>query len=226
MATALELIVAAHGTSTKNNPGKIAASEGELLRVLNDSLNGCYAIAAHVNYLVFAVQETIAHGSLGWPYPECAEAVFRIEFPDSGNEVALVPYDQRNAETGMPAVYFLGLHYIGAGNDGDPVAESLRFFYSKMPTSYTSLDSTTDASWRSRHNPLLIADVGMYLARKDGRADDLAALAADRQTALAKFVAFLEHANVHERRMYATHRQLPSYTLESLTAMLAGGPNP
>lgn len=224
MTIAGDLITSAFGTSSKNNPGRIASSTPELLRVLNQSLNGCYAIAAHVNYLAFAVKETKTHETLGWPYPECAEAVFRIEM-ESGQEVALVPYDQRGTEPGMPAVYFLGLHYVSAGNALDPADdEELTIFYSPVPRNYTDLNSSTDASWRTRHDPLLIADVGMYIARKDGRADDLAAMAADRAAALGKYVAWLEHANVQERRMYATHRYLPSYTLESLTTMLVGGP--
>lgn len=225
MATASDLITAAHGLSTKNNPGKTAAS-AEMLRALNESFYACYAIAAQVNYLVFAVKELIAHTSNGWPYPECAELVYRIENP-AGAEVKLVPYNELDAEPGHPCVYFQGGYYNPTGGTLDPVdTDSLKFFYSKVPRSFASLSATPDTTWRTRHDPLLIADLAMYLDRKDGRADDLAAHAEVRDAALKRYVAWLEHANVMETRSFGPLRFIQSYSVQSLSTLLVGGPSP
>lgn len=225
-----DIIIAAHGTSTKNNPDRIADDATELLRVLNASYYGVYAIAARVNYTAFAVKERKTHDGTGWLRPTCAELIFRIELdatPDGqpDPEVMLVPFNEKDAEPGRPAVYELGPYYYPAGNPLDPdAAEGLTFFYSPVPTSFTTLGSSGDASWWTRHDPLLIADVGMYLARKDGRGDDLAAMSAERERALQLYVNSLEHANVMERRSFGSARYMPSYTVESLRQMLIGGP--
>lgn len=222
MTIASDYITAAYGLSTKNNPTK-TATPTELLRILNTSFHACYAIAARINYLAFAVREVIPKITLGWPYPACAELVFRIELA-TGEEVALVPYNQRFAEPGRPGVYYLGGFYNAAGNPTDPGDEPLVLLYSKMPVSFTTVDDEGDTTWHTRHDRLVIADLAMYLARKDGRTDELPDLSAERDAALQLFVAFLEHANVMETRMYGAHRFMPTYTIQSLAALLAGGP--
>lgn len=223
MATANDFIVAAHATSTKNRPNKIATSATELLRKFNKSLNIYYAIAARVNPMFFGVKETVVHTSLGWPRPACAEAVWRHELVD-GTEVALVPFDQRMAEPGMPSVYTLGQHYVAAGNDDDPTDDDdLVIFYSKRPTTLTALSDNVDSMWQGMYDQLPVLDLAIYLAIKDGRTDEVASYVAERNELLGLYVAFLEHADLHERRLFGPTRFNQANSVVPLLSLLPGG---
>ena len=55
----------------------------------------------------------VAYAAGGWPRPVTAEAIFRITKADLA-EVAVVPFDQLNAEAGMPSVYRWGQVFYDA----------------------------------------------------------------------------------------------------------------
>lgn len=223
MATlASDILVAAFAKSTKNAPARIVAEATDLCASVTRSLRGLFAIGARVNPVFFATQTNMNFVSPGWARPVDAESVFRLELV-TGQEVALVPFDQRRAELAMPAVYAMGQTYRSAGNALDPISGTIVAFYSKRPANVAGLTDPLDLSWPEAYNELLILDVAVYLALKDGRMDEVQVLTADRARWLSLYVAFLEHANANERRMYGAVRYINSNSLVSLADLLAGG---
>lgn len=218
--TPRQILTAAYAHSTKNRPGVIAAESTELLQVVIRAMRGLYAFAARVNPTFFAKTSAVAFAAPGWSRPEDAESVFRIEDP-TGTEVVVVPYDDRGAEVGMPAVYSFGQVYRPASAAApDPQAGNLTFYYAKRPQSPATLDTPLDASWAEQFNELLALEVAIYLSVKDGRQDELGSLRADRDRWIAQFVAFLEHETANERRRYGHIKRI---NVQTLVPMLAGG---
>lgn len=222
VTTAQDIVDAAMGRSLKNIPNQIATGATELLKTVNRAMDGLYAFAARVNPLFFADSLSVAYSAPGWARPPQAESVFRIEDP-SFVEVVVVPYDQRDAEPGKPALYRLGQVFRSAGNTNDPTSGNLTFFYSKRPTAPAALANTLDSLWAETFNELLSLEVAIYLALKDGRAEEIQGLMADRDRWVTLFVAFLEHETANERRAYGHAQRFTGPSLIPLTALLAGG---
>jgi hypothetical protein len=217
--TPQDIIYAAYSRSTQNNPGTIATESTELLNVVQRALDGSYAMAARINPTFFAASATVTAPGAGlpWARPELAESIFRIE--NSGVEVVVVPYDDRTAEEGLPAVYEWGQNFYEAGNtpDPDPTTDDLDFFYSKRPATLTSLTDTLDALWREPFNELLVLEVAIYLAVKDGaaqsRLNELQALAQERLRWANRFCSHLEHATPIQRRRFGHIRRFNTEAL-------------
>jgi len=231
--TPRQILTAAYAKSTKNRPGTIATESTELLQVVIRAMRGLYALAARVNPTFFATDTDVAFASPGWLRPDLAESIFRIERTAAttggtgaaGDEVVVVPFDDRTAESGIGAVYRIGQTYRPAGNAPDPTGGTLKFYYSKRPSDPANLDATVDSMWTEQFNELLILEVAMYLALKDGRGDEVAALRGDRDTWARLFIAFLEHGEVNERRRFGHLRRFNTNTVIPLGQLLAGGAN-
>lgn len=204
MSTYNEILAAAYGRSSKNIPGKIATDATELLNLMWRALAGLYSAAADINPMFFAESVAVPFAAGGWARPTGAESVFRIEIPATGVEVVTVPIDDRAAESGKPALYRLGQKFITAGNALDPVAGNLTFFYSKQPTKPALLADNIDATWPETYNPLLINEVALWLAIKDGRSEEVGPVKEDRDSWLALFTAFLDHETTNEVRRTGT----------------------
>lgn len=217
-----EIIVAALARSSKNRPGDIATNATELLQTVIRATRGLYAFAARINPLFFATTSTVTYSAPGWARPELAESLFRIENPDN-IEVVVVPYDDRVAEVGKPALYRMGQVFRSAGNALDPVSGNLTFFYSKRPTSPANVSVALDSSWVESYNDLLILEVAIYVALKDGRLDEVAALKTERDDWARLFIAFLEHETANERRRFGLLRYTNTASIMPIGSLLAGG---
>ncbi len=225
MATTVQQILdAAHSRSTKNDPGLIATQATELLQVVIRAMRGLYAFAARVNPIYFAEQINVPFAAGGWIRPAAAESIWRIELP-AGTEVVVVPYDDRaKAEPTKPAVYEFGQKFRPAtALAPNPQAGDLVFFYAKRPADPANLAANLDALWTEQFNELLILEVSVYLALKDGRIDEVAALKAERDPWVNRFVAHLEHATANERRRFSQVRRFNTNTIVPLRSLLAGG---
>jgi hypothetical protein len=206
--TVQDILDAAYSRSTQNNPGTIATESTELLAVVQRAIDGCYAFAARINPTFFGATAAVTPpgASTPWARPEEAEAIFRIE--ESGVEVVVVPYDDRTAESGLPAVYEWGQAFYEAGNAGDPdpTTDTLDFYFAKRPATLTGVTDVLDAMWREQFNELLVTEVAIYLATKDGaaqsRQNELQVLVAERMRWANRFAAHLEHATTNLRRRY------------------------
>ena len=229
--TPRDILLAAYGKSTQNLPGDIATEAAELLQVVIRAMRGIYAAAARVNPYFFAeIRPDVAYDASrgGWPRPEAAESVFRIEGQGSpggrvpaGTEVVVVPLEDRTAEVGLPAVYRLGQVYRPAGNPADPNEnDALTFMYAKRPDDPAGLDSPLDPLWTEQFNELLVLEVAIYLALKDERMEEVQALKQERAPWITSLVAFLQHETANERRRYGAVRYINT---SHLYPLLAGG---
>jgi hypothetical protein len=222
--TVQQILDAAHARSTKNDPGLIATQATELLKVVIRAMQGIYAYAARINPTFFAEQIDVPFAAGGWLRPSLAESIWRIEDPTLA-EVVVVPYDDRvKAEPTIPAVYEFGQKFRPAtALAPNPQGGSLTFFYAKRPADPANLAANLDALWTEQYNELLIDEVAIYLALKDGRMDELSILRSEREPWVARFTAFLEHATANERRRFSQVRRFNTNTIVPLRSLLAGG---
>lgn len=219
--TPQDILTDAYAKSKKNQPGKIAAESTELLGVVNRVIRTMFQIGVRVNPYFFGDQKTVSFSSPGWARPVEAEAVYRIE--DSGAEVVVVPFDDRAAESGVPAVYRLGQVYRSAGNAPDPTSGDLEFFFSKRPTDAVSLETDIDTSFPEAYIELPILEVAAYLANKDQRQEELSYLVTERDRWLGLYLSFLEHETLNERRRYGHIRPFNTGSLIPIASLLTGG---
>jgi hypothetical protein len=229
VATSAEtIIVAALARSAKNRPDYLATKGGELLDHCSRALASCYAVAARVNPTFFAGQSVVVFAPVGgWPRPPEAESVIEIRHSQLGR-CDVVAFDD-NATTGRPRLYELGQVFFSAGGSGQqsgvpdpPQSGTLTFIYSAAPAVLTSLGQTFSAQWPDRFNQLLVEELAVYLAMKDGRGEEIGELKANRDTWLKLFITFLEHENAatvyrHQPRSFADQGQ------EKLGTLFAGG---
>lgn len=224
--TPTDILTAAYSKSTKNRPGSIATESTELLQVVIRAMRGLYAFAARINPTYFAETAAVAFASPGWARPQNAESVYRIEDPTAA-EVVVVPFDDRAAESGKPAVFSFGQIYRPASAGvPNPQSGNLTFFYAKRPTDPATLVATLDALWTEQFNELLILEVAIYLASKDGRADELGPLMQSRDKWATLFAAFLEHETANERRRYGHVARINIKSIVPAYSLLAGGNAP
>lgn len=217
------ILDAAYPKSLKNKPGAIASESSELLQLVIRAMRGLYAFAARINPTYFAESAAVGFAAGGWARPQVAEAIFRLEDPGAA-EVVVVPFDDRRSEPGKPAVYRFGQVFRPASAGApDPQAGNITFFYAKRPTDPATLNATLDALWAEQFNELLILEVAIYLAIKDGRAAEIAAYKDDRDSWAKLFAAFLEHETLNERRRYGQVARFNSPSMMPVWSLLAGG---
>lgn len=220
--TAQMILEAAYAKSLKNKPGAIASESSELLQLVIRSMRGLYAFAARINPLFFAETAAVAYAAPGWARPQNAEAIFRLELPTAA-EVVVVPFDDRKAEPGKPAVYsFAQIYRPASALAPDPQNGNLTFFYAKRPTDPANLDAVLDAMWTEQFNELLILEVAIYLAIKDGRGEEVGAYKADRDKWATLFAAFLEHETMNERRRFGQVARFNVKSMMPVWSLLAG----
>lgn len=206
-----------------DGPGATATA-AELVPAVQDSLHALFQIAARVNPAFYGASVAVVWAS-GWPRPTDAEAIERIERAD-GENVVVVPSDQRQAEPGFPCVYRWGQTYFPAGvTPGPEEGETLTFFYSRQPAALSAPTDSIDSAYPTSHRTLLELDTAIRLAIKDGGAttEILEALGGERHDALSRYVAHLEHETIGERRTHGHIRKFNTATLVPVHSMLAGG---
>lgn len=221
--TVQDLLDAAYAKSTKNQPGTIATEATELFNVVVRIIRGVYSFAAELNPTLFSATEDVTGVASVWARPEAAEAILRIETA-AFVEVAVVPYDDRLCADPKPAVYeFAGGFRAVAGQTNPPGAtDDLTFFYSKRPDDPNPADLTgvIDPDWQEDYNELLILEIAIYLALKDGRFDEVEALKVDRNAWATRFATYLLHATSNLQRRFGHRRHV---NVETLLPMLTGG---
>lgn len=217
-----DVLIAGIARSGKARNQQIATNETEMVQMMKRSQRTAFALAARINPFYFATQNAVSKITGNWAWPVDMELLFRLE-TDAGAECVIVPVDQKSAEPSLPAVYPLGKKLYPAGQATDPTA-ALTFMYSRRPVDPTVLTSLIDADFPESHLDLLIGDVAVYLAIKDGRGDDAQAFTSERNSHLALFLAHLEHATASlERRKYANIRRFNLQTLLPYGAANNGG---
>jgi len=158
-----------------------------------------------------------------WSRPENAEAMLRVETA-AGVEVVVVPFDDRFCEEPKPSIY-----EFGGGFTADPAqtaapgdTDVLTFWFSKRPidTTPAGVTGVLDLDWDESYNELLILEVAIYLAQKDGRLEEVQALKGDRNAWAKLFGDHLQHSTANLRRRYGHRKHV---NVDSLLPMLTGG---
>jgi len=222
--TPAELFVDAYAKSKKNQPGKIAAEGTELLGVANRALRSAFLVAARVNPFYYMDEDDVTYSAPGWARPAAAEAIYRIELNATGNEVVVVPFDDRAAESGTPAVYRSGGIFKSAGNAGDPEStDDLRFFFSRIPTDAATTATPMDTAYPVAYRELLVLEIAIYLARKDGRMDEADILKGERDSWLQMYLAHLEHEVLNERGRWGQLEPFRVPSLVPISSLFQGG---
>lgn len=216
--TGEELLLQAYAKSKKNQPDKIAAEAIELITIVNRVVRTFVHIGVRVNAPFFGNESAVAEVAGTWPRPTDAESVFRIE--TGGVEVAVVPFDQRDAEDSMPSVYRMGQVYRAAGLPNDP-SGALDIFYAKRPTDIAALADPIDAMWPEAYAELAALEIAAQLANKDNRREELGFIVKERDRWLLLYLGFLEHETLNERRRWEP--AFNTSTLVPISTMLTGG---
>lgn len=227
MTTPDDIFTAAYAKSRKNNPG-VTATPAELLNLFIRVYPLFWTIGARVNPAFFGKQDPVTYLDTpgGWTRPDDAESIFRIE-DSGGDEVIVVPFDERDADDLVPAVYEWGQVFYSAGNSLDPAEESgsttLTFWYSKIPDEVAAADEELESLWPEHFNELLVLELAIVLSLKEDRNAEVGLLRQDRDAWLMRFIAHLEHAtaNVVRGTGHTQRFQHPGWT--SLSELLAGG---
>lgn len=214
MATALDIIALAFAGSRENEPGRSAELSGEMLALLNELIPQYIGDGARVNTVWFAERITVDFADGGWARPEDAEMVLRLEAADdtvdddaapitAGDEIADLPYDQRQTELGRPAVYSLGRVWRPAGRAQlDPVAGSLDVIAVRHPAALATVDDDLPASWPAKQgNPVLKYELQKFLVMKEGgREAELPGVESQLARAKERYLNFLAHERITEVR--------------------------
>ena len=206
--TVQDILDGAYAKSTQNQPNTIATGAVELEQVVTRYLRGLYSFATRINPIHYSATAAVVGASSVWARPENAESIFRIETA-GGVEVVVVPYD--------------GNFIADPGQTGAPgAADTLTFWFSKRPIDPTpaGLTGVLDIDWDEAYNELLMLEVAIYLAQKDGRLEEVQSLKVDRNSWAGLFGAYLQHSTSNLRRRYG-HRRIVN--VETLLPMLAGG---
>lgn len=223
--TVQEILDAAFGKSTKSQPGTIATNAVELLELVKRKLQGIYGFAAAIDVKHFSDKDDVTGVGSFWERPEAAEAVIRIETasPDF-TEVVVVPFDDRLAAEPEIALYeFDGGYTASEGQTAPPGAtDTLTFWFAKRPDDPNPFDlsGVLDPDWDEAYNELLILEVAIYLAQKDGRTGEVEMLKTERNTWAQLFGSYLGHSTSNEQRRFGHKRHV---NVESLLPMLTGG---
>lgn len=219
------LVIAAVARSTKNREGAIVDVGGEMLALCTRSLRGFFAVAGKVNPDFFGTTATVAYSGpvTGWPQPSDLVTMTRIEMAD-GTEVDVFDKGSRGmAIEGEPAVYRLGQVYkLAGGSSGPTTSDSLKFWYARTCEIPSAITDEIDAEWPEDHNDLLVVDIALYLAKKDGRGDDVATLRPEWEWLFTQWVDRLRTSDAVTGRFTDFDRAIPNTVL---TAMTLGGGN-
>lgn len=220
MATTVnDILVEALPRSGRNRPGAIANDAIELRNVVGRSLRALFCAGARRNPAYFSMQSAVIGVAGIWTRPARAEAVWRVE-AGAGDECVILPYAERSTAYGKPRLYRMGRTYVTGGATGDPGAtDTLTFTYAVTPLLPTTTTEDLDPLWPESFNPLLVEEVALYLAIKDGRDAEVATLKPERDQWLQLFFAHLDHETMNEQHVFH-----PPRLSELAVVPLAGAP--
>lgn len=218
-----DLIAQARGLSLKNRP--TTANDGNELRlVLARSLTERWTAGAAVNPEYFAKFLAVVPVTTSWPngfWPRPADALNVLRITGSAaSRVIVVPADESGIYwAGQKRVARWAGGYISVSTTDGPVQpESLTMYYVRTPALPASLDDPLDAGWPSAYDTLLVLDLGVYLAQKDGRMDELPGLEKERDAWEQLYLAYLQSETELEQRVFH-----PDRVTELVKRPLAGG---
>lgn len=223
MSTPRDLVTQALGLSYLNQP-VTANQENELRLVVTRALlkHWMAGVAAHPTRFkkfltVTPVTSVYAMGA--WALPPDAARVLGLTTA-AGAPVLVTEPEEDGHWAGVARVGRVQEGYVAVDAVTGPVAPTqLVCYYARKPALPASLDDPLDALWPSAADGLLVVEVALYLAQKDGRADEVAALAAERDRWAALYLDLLAAEDGRRERVFEPLRQTTA-----TPAPVSGGP--
>lgn len=194
MSKPIDIITSALGYSTKNRPEWATSKETQLFDTLMRAMRGLYLVAASVNPSRFGKSAAVNYAA-GWTTPADCNSIYYIE-NGNGDEVIVVPVEQKQADRSRPAIYQEGVKFFGAGNTIDPSGGALTFHYAMKATKPANVNTDFSAEWNTDFDALLTVESAIYMAVQDGRADEAGAWVGSRDSWVKQFVGWLEMETV------------------------------
>lgn len=229
--TAGDIINAALARASANRPELLTTAETELLLELWRQMREVYALAARENpqffaAVLFAPQEQVGD-FFGWAKPQNG-IVFQIrataDTKDSSNFtvpngkiVRPIPFtDTGETSVSSPAfpateaaVGDIGQVYLPLITSFWPYTGHLNIYYSSDAPQPTTLASNLDPRWPESFNPILIAGLAEFLARKDGaRNDEADNFAAEKDRWANTFTQYLYDQQMHTLQRFRPFRRI------------------
>ena len=218
--TPQEILEAAYATSLRNQPTIIADEPSELLAVVNRRLKAIYTISIRFDPTYFGASASVPLATGAYAEPEDAGSIFYMEQDSDGAEVVVVLIDEKDADPMKLCLYALGRSLWPAGTN-DPTG-NITMYYTKEAATAATLGTTLDATWDEAHNDLLIQEVALFLAIKDGRAEEYDGLLAERNMALNRFIVKLESHYQIVRTKYPLRREINAQSFATPADLLGG----
>lgn len=211
--TAAEYIAQAVARSYRNRGEVLADDATELLLQLSLQFRGYFGLAAGLNPAVFGRQALLAWdaGNGRWNLPADCDTIYLLE--QNGAEVFLVPFRDRAAEPSEPCVYQLGRALYKAGQSTDPNSAALTIWYAAVPADFTLVTDSPPAEWVPQYDQMVVDELALWLATKDGRADDIAALAPSVGRWMEEFTAWLGRQGVPLIQRFGMPTTVPTQTI-------------
>jgi hypothetical protein len=200
MVTVESLVQQAYNRSYKTARGHDANESVELVGVARRSLAVLFAETVPVNPMYYGVRVQAPFVSDGWARPN-VRSVVRVERM-TGERVVVVPVTNRRADIARPSIYRMGGRYLPAGNDIDPVDETLVMFCGDWPRPLVALTGdpagTVDPRVPEQFHEIIVLDLHLHLASKDpaNRAGEIEIATAERTAWLDLYRGYLSSETV------------------------------
>lgn len=222
MSTTQNIIDQAIVRSQKNRPEWSAQYGTELRQQVARTLNLCYQMGHLLAPDLYGLSTSVAGVASVWSGAGITPPIYFVENA-SGARVHIVPVTDRLIDVGGPRLYWSGATLKSVGLTGDPTAtESLTFWTLAWPGALADLSTAFDAYWPTRFDALLVEEMALYLALKDGREDEVRMLAASRDQWLQSFVQYLRSAVVARSSRFAP-TPVPAGDVAAIAAGFLGG---
>lgn len=212
MLTATDYITRAIARSYRNRGEVLAADAPELLDALTLLFAERYAQASGYNTAVFLAQAALAWDTDGWQIPADCDTIVLLQTP-TGVTVNVVAIDNLAAEPSEPAIYRLGRRYRPAGNPNDPTGVNLVLWYTQQPAAFTLVTDTPGEAWPQQFDTMIVVDLAVWLAIKDARSDDVAALEPEQSRWNGQYIEWLQRESLGLIRQWPRFATPPAITL-------------
>ena len=198
----------------------ITTESQEVLAALNRSLAGIYQAGARINPAYHGAITTVSETPAGqWVRPGNAELVVLIQTAAGVTVYPSTP-EEPIPDPDTPSVVRWGRIYRRPTGAAVPTG-ALTFWFSRRPEILILRTETVDLEDAFR--ALLVYDLGIWLAHRDQRWDEVGLLTSSLERYLQLYVTSLEHENIGDVRNVGQLGTFDSPSLTDLKALLLSG---
>ncbi len=224
MASTYQDIVDAGLLRSRSNRPEWAANNQELLNVAGRTLGLAYQLGHLLSPDRWTFSTDWLGGGVGtgeWPF--VTPPLVYIENITLGGEVKVVSVHERTVDVGAGRIYWKSVSNLtSVALTGDPGSNDLLRFWSLAwaePTPPAA--GVLSAPWVEHFNGLLIDEVALYLAIKEGRDSEVQMFTTSRNQWLQQYISFLRMATSARASRFAP-RTVNSGEIQALAAAFLG----